>query len=260
MTLRYKSKTSSARSTSLRSAEYLGPALEHGGDLLAARQGYDLAAQDFDEWHWCAFWQQNEAPLVKRWLQQLPPGSGLDAGCGTGTYTESITSMGHYYFAADLSASMLQILRKKHFVNTASTLVQADLQNLPFSDSTFDWILCTRVLSNISTPKQVLAELARTVRPGGRALITDVHPKHPYVCTSIQAGTRSISIRTYKHSLERLTQMIEADGRFSIRTLREYRSGDLSWQPPSGPFEKLFRHSQTSVFYSFDLSRKKANR
>ena len=71
------------------------------------RQGYDRVASDFGHWHWFHFWRRNEAPIVRNWLRGLPPGRGLDAGAGIGTYIPDILGAGHDCVAVDLSWRML---------------------------------------------------------------------------------------------------------------------------------------------------------
>ncbi len=60
----------------------------------------------------------------------------------------------------------------------------ADLERLPFSDKTFDAALNIVVLEHTKNPQQVICELSRTLRPGGRLLLVapqqwEVH-QHPH--------------------------------------------------------------------------------
>ncbi len=52
----------------------------------------------------------------------------------------------------------------------------ADAQNLPFEDSSFDYVLSNLCIHNISTKKRraiACNEIARVLKPGGIALISD---------------------------------------------------------------------------------------
>lgn len=49
--------------------------------------------------------------------------------------------------------------------------VRADLTALPFADAGFDWVLASHVLEHIADDGAAIAELARVLRPGGRAVI-----------------------------------------------------------------------------------------
>jgi SAM-dependent methyltransferase len=247
-----KSTRSNAKSRALRNVKANGSAAGARIDgILSAREGYDRAAQSFDSWEWCAFWQRNEAPLVHKWIASLQTGLGLDAGCGTGSYTRMIAAAGHRSVAVDLSGSMLTMLRLKHV--DAVEIVQTDIQLLPFCSNQFDWVLCTRVLSHISDVAAVMAELARVLRPNGRVLISDVHPLHPYTRTTVDTLTGIVPIRTYKHQLSQLSAIAGNHCAFDTLDLREHKSHDLTWQPHGRPFDKLFKHANTSVFYTLEL-------
>jgi ubiquinone/menaquinone biosynthesis C-methylase UbiE len=225
------------------------------GRPVPASEGYDLVAESFDQWEWCTFWRHNEAPFVKRWIGSLPAGLGLDAGSGTGCYSQEIAAAGHRSVAVDISLSMLKVLRSKSTGGPLPSTVRADVLQMPFRSGQFDWVLCTRVLSHISDARHALGELARVLRNGGRALVTDVHPQHPYTFTSVDTRAGSVPIRTYKHGLNGLNRLVERDGAFSLCDLREYRSNDLSWQPRQGRFEKLFKTGGAPVFYIMELQR-----
>jgi ubiquinone/menaquinone biosynthesis C-methylase UbiE len=49
--------------------------------------------------------------------------------------------------------------------------VQADAIALPFLDSVFDFVLCTELMEHVIGPDQILAELHRVLRPGGRLFL-----------------------------------------------------------------------------------------
>nr|WP_324721975.1 methyltransferase domain-containing protein [Salinimicrobium sp. HB62] len=49
--------------------------------------------------------------------------------------------------------------------------VKADICNLPFEDSSFDFILCNHVLEHIPDDTKAMKELFRILRPGGTAIL-----------------------------------------------------------------------------------------
>ena len=53
---------------------------------------------------------------------------------------------------------------------------QGDLAALPLPDASVDAALCALALVHVPDLHPALAELARVVRPGGRIVISDVHP------------------------------------------------------------------------------------
>ena len=52
--------------------------------------------------------------------------------------------------------------------------VQADLQDLPFEDGSFDLAICNHVLEHVDDDRQAMRELRRVVRRGGAAVLQ--HP------------------------------------------------------------------------------------
>jgi ubiquinone/menaquinone biosynthesis C-methylase UbiE len=216
--------------------------------ILPPRQGYDLTAAELDSWYWSHFWRKNEAPIVLRWLKSLPKGLGLDAGAGTGFYYRESALFHHRCLAIDLSLRMLALYERRA-PRLAMKLAQADITALPFRSTRFDWALCTRVLSHVECVKGALQELGRVIRRGREILLSDVHPDHPYTCTSIRLPAATVKIATYKHSFESLTRAAEDCGGFRILELREYRLEDLIWRPPQENFDKIYDNPDRPIFY-----------
>lgn len=223
-----------------------------GKQLLKPRQGYDLSAPYYELWHWFQFWRLNEAPIIKRWLESLKLGVGLDAGSGTGTYICDITELGHRCVAIDLSWQMLSLNRKKtndHICNSPVLYVQGNIEALPFKANQVDWILCSRVLSHVPHITYVLREFSRVLKKHGECLISDIHPAHPYTHVAILINDRKIAIETHKHSIGHFKEAVSNVQDFQLVSLDEYYLEDLHWKPPRRNFDKLYRHSNTAVFY-----------
>jgi len=65
----------------------------------------------------------------------------LDAGCGKGRNLIFLENLGYKVSACDSNQQMVYIL--KHL---KSNIIQADLKDLPYSNSKFDHIICNAVL------------------------------------------------------------------------------------------------------------------
>jgi ubiquinone/menaquinone biosynthesis C-methylase UbiE len=50
-------------------------------------------------------------------------------------------------------------------------MLHADIQNLPLADDGFDLVVCSHVLEHVPDDRQAMKELARVLKPGGRALV-----------------------------------------------------------------------------------------
>ncbi len=51
-------------------------------------------------------------------------------------------------------------------------------ENIPFRDATFDTVVCTFTLCSVDDPAQVMSEMRRILRPGGRLLFLE-HGRAP---------------------------------------------------------------------------------
>jgi ubiquinone/menaquinone biosynthesis C-methylase UbiE len=116
-------------------------------------------------------------PVIREAIQSLylPKGSyGLDAGCGVGLQSlllaDEIGSTGHVT-GLDLSEEMLQTGRL--FVEEAGkseqiSFKQGTITDLPFEDSTFDWIWSSDCAGYAPLdPYDLLVEFNRVLKPGG---------------------------------------------------------------------------------------------
>lgn len=114
-----------------------------------------------------------EEPAVRGLLGGLPPGRVLDAACGTGRHSVWLAAQGHEVIGVDLSPDMLARARAKL---PDARFERGELNALPLPDASVDSALCALALVHLADLHPALAELARVVRPGGRVVISDVHP------------------------------------------------------------------------------------
>lgn len=73
----------------------------------------------------------------------------------------------------DLSAAMIQLAGEKAAGIDNLDLNQADITALPFDDARFDAITALQTLAYVPDLDAALGEIARVLRPGGRAVILD---------------------------------------------------------------------------------------
>jgi len=114
-----------------------------------------------------------EQPLVRALLDRTPAGRALDAACGTGRHAAHLAAAGHEVAGVDTSPDMLAVARRRL---PHADLRQASLEALPFADASFDLAVCSLALTHVPTLDVAIAELARVLRPGGRLVLSDVHP------------------------------------------------------------------------------------
>jgi len=99
-----------------------------------------------------------------------------DLGCGTGQLTAALAPFVARVVAVDASAAMLQAAKRRlHGVDNVD-LRRGDLEALPIDDARLDAATLMLVLHHVPEPERALSEVARVVKPGGRALIVDMLP------------------------------------------------------------------------------------
>lgn len=102
---------------------------------------------------------------------ELPGVRVLDAGCGTGVYSEHYAAAGADVVGVDLSLEGLRTTRE-HGVRSALSV--ASLSALPFPDRRFDLTHVFSVLYHVVVDAQwraSLGEVSRVTRPGGILLM-----------------------------------------------------------------------------------------
>src|SRR5439155_14208757 len=114
-----------------------------------------------------------EQRVVEDVLDAIEPGRALDAACGTGRLSRLLVAAGHDTVGVDCTPEMLDVARGR--VPEADFRL-GDLSDIPFADGEFDVVTCGLALSHVDTLTPAIAELARVTRPGGRLVLTDMHP------------------------------------------------------------------------------------
>jgi len=112
---------------------------------------------------------------LKGKLAPLAGATVLEVGCGAGAITKGLVGDAKWVTAVDFSHPMLLQARRAGL--SAPDYVTADASLLPFRAGSFDRVVCYSVFNNFPSldfAAQVLRELARVARPGGRVLIGQV--------------------------------------------------------------------------------------
>ena len=143
--------------------------VERGGD---SRSFFDGAAGGWDRIRQESYGDRfgNEALLAL-----LPEDwTVVDFGCGTGQLAAALAPRVRRVVGLDHSPAMLKAARAQTRGLSNVELLQTDLAGVPLADSQADAALCVLVLTYLSQPGPVLEEMARVLRPGGKAVIVDL--------------------------------------------------------------------------------------
>ena len=99
-----------------------------------------------------------------------------DLGCGTGQVSAALAPFVEKVIAVDASAAMLQAAKKRLQSVGNIELRRGDLEALPIDEARLDAATLMLVLHHVPEPELALAEVARVLKPGGRAIVVDMLP------------------------------------------------------------------------------------
>jgi SAM-dependent methyltransferase len=100
----------------------------------------------------------------------------LELGFGMGSDHISLAREGANLFGVDLTPRSARITRERFALEGREARVTtADGERLPFADDTFDFVYSFGVIHMSNRTDQVVEEVRRVLRPGGRCWITVYH-------------------------------------------------------------------------------------
>jgi SAM-dependent methyltransferase len=160
-------------------------ALSVDDSLRASRTYWEAAAGDYQREHgeflgdadflWCPEGlRESDAQL----LGDVAGKRILEVGAGAGQCSRWLTGQGATAIGIDISAAQLSAARALDLRTGVTTpVLQADAQQLPFHDSTFD-LACSAygAVPFVVSSAAVMAEVARVLRPGGWWVFSVTHP------------------------------------------------------------------------------------
>ena len=115
--------------------------------------------------------------LAIRELAIHPGDVALDLGCGPGTdlceLAEAVGPTGRVIGLENNPARIAQArVHTSHYAERVE-IVQADIHKLEFEAGTIDCVHTDRVLQHVARPGEVLTEIRRVLRPGGRVVLAE---------------------------------------------------------------------------------------
>ena len=125
---------------------------------------------------------QDFKALAHRVAQSLPPGSRvLEVAPGPGYLAIELAKLGTKEFGnyrvkgLDISRTFVEIAqRNASEAGVAVDFRRGNAADMPFANSSFDFVLCRAAFKNFTQPLRALTEMHRVLDFGGRALIIDL--------------------------------------------------------------------------------------
>lgn len=153
----------------------------------------------------------------------------LDLGCAGGFMTEALDDRGARVTGIDPAAEAVAAARAH--AEAAGRAIRYDVgvgEALPYQPAAFDAVVCVDVLEHVRDLNQVLAEVARVLRPGGLFLFDTIN-RNPFA---------RLATITVAEDLLRLLPKGTHDPALFI-TPRELRAGMIGAGLDPGPFTGL---------------------
>jgi ubiquinone/menaquinone biosynthesis C-methylase UbiE len=198
-------------------------ALPGNTELLCPAEGYNRWAGTYDSGlnPLLALEERCVFPLLPR-MQNLRV---LDLACGTGRWFDVLVKRGaNSVVGVDLSMAMLSVSASRR--NCKSRLVRADICDLPFPVSHFDFAICSFAVGHISDIALFACECRRVLKPRASLWVTDVHPEGYKAGwrTGFRDGSGRVEIETVNRTIEELVIAFHQAG-FPSAELNQFAFG-----------------------------------
>jgi malonyl-CoA O-methyltransferase len=116
-----------------------------------------------------------EGPAVRAAVGDVRELNVLDLGCGTGRHSLWLAAAGATVTGVDFSEGMLAEARRKPGAEAIRFVVHDLHLPLPFATE-FDLVVSGLVLEHLRELDGFFAEAHRVLKPGGRAVVSAMHP------------------------------------------------------------------------------------
>jgi SAM-dependent methyltransferase len=129
---------------------------------------------------WAELMEPCMRPLTDAALDALGVGAGtnlLDVGCGSGGLLTVAAARGGHVTGLDAALGMVTVARRRL---PNARIEHGDIEELPFSDESFDAVTGTNAFQYAATPREALVEARRVLRPSGRLVAAVWSP--PELC------------------------------------------------------------------------------
>jgi ubiquinone/menaquinone biosynthesis C-methylase UbiE len=134
----------------------------------------------------------------------------VDVACGTGYWARRLGESGSQTVGFDFCEEM--VMHGYRNGGSRACLLLADATFIPLRTGWADLTLCSLAFSYFSKAKQVLFEMSRVTREGGRVVVSDMHPE------AIAAGwQRSFQSDGVKYEIAQTRQREECIARLACK-------------------------------------------
>lgn len=215
---------------------------------LDVANGYAFTAHTYDaDPH---FLLSAEEPAVRRLLADVPPGRALDAACGTGRHTATLVRLGHDVIGIDQSPQMLDLAAAKV---PRARFELGDLEHLPLPDAAVDLVVCGLALSHLPDITGAIGEFRRVLRPGGRLVVSDLHPVMVLLHGQYVCGHRSGDLVFMRNHPRLVSDYLTAFATHGL-TLRSCQEPLFGGPLPPGGYEERIADAANAAWHGVPVA------
>lgn len=142
--------------------------------LASKKLLFDIWAASYDWILPSVFYRAIHQRLLE-YVDLPEPANVLDLGCGTGRLLERLATQFPDLRGTglDLSPKMLRVARLSNRHHPRLIYIEGKAESLPFGEGQFDAVFNTISFLHYLEPQQVLSEVTRVLKPGGRFYLVD---------------------------------------------------------------------------------------
>jgi ubiquinone/menaquinone biosynthesis C-methylase UbiE len=136
----------------------------------------------------------------------------LDVGCGTGLMSAKLARIDRRVVAVDLSAAMIARARRRY--GHAVDFIEADAEDLPFDDGTFDAVVNLISFHHYPDPRRAVSEFRRVLRRDGRLVLIAFDRRSRYIelAQRMNAWTKRIAGRSWQKTAAEICTLLSGAG------------------------------------------------
>lgn len=129
--------------------------------------------------------------MVGNWFQSIKTKSVLEVGFGIGLVGEALARSGWRVTVVEAAKAAREDL-ERCFEKTGvdGQFEGGEPEALPFADASFPAVVCINTLEFSAKPDAVIAEIARVLAPGGRAVIATFNKLSPWGLSAVARAVR----------------------------------------------------------------------
>jgi SAM-dependent methyltransferase len=171
---------------------------------------------------WRVMMLHGDPCVTDRWMfvrENLTPGSlaTFDAGAGNGAFTLFAASRGNRALGLSFDDRELEAARRRAKITGIpdASFRPGDLRDLSSFASelgTFDHVICLEVIEHVIADSELVAGLARLLRPGGRLILTTPAADHRPLLGEKLSGAEDGGHVRWGYEAGRLRSIVESSG------------------------------------------------